>query len=49
LSSLFFVASFVDRRPEAAYAGSFVVVSMKFATKLATRLATRLSREEVLS
>ena len=45
LSPIFFVASFVDRRPEAANAGSFVVVSMKFATKLATKFR----REEVLS
>jgi hypothetical protein len=44
-ASVFFVASFVDRRPEAENAVSFVVVSTKFATKLATKLR----REEVLS
>jgi hypothetical protein len=40
LPSVFFVASFVDRRPEDANAGAFVVVSMKFATKLTTRLGS---------
>jgi hypothetical protein len=47
-----FVASFVDRRPEAVNAGSFVVVSTKLVTKLPTRFATKIPtkvrREEVL-
>jgi hypothetical protein len=44
-----FVASFVDRRPEAANAGSFVVVPTKLPTRFATKIPTKVRREEVLS